>query len=78
MAKPFRMSLPAISKHLRVLEEANLIHRQRDGREHRIRANTNGLKVAQKWIAQYVELWETRFDALDELLSAEPQKGKSP
>lgn len=50
LARPFRMSLPAISRHLRVLESARLVRRQRHGREHRIRANAAGLEAASKWI----------------------------
>jgi DNA-binding transcriptional ArsR family regulator len=51
LAKPFRMSLPAISRHLRVLEDAKLIHRHRQGRTHLISARPAGLKEAQKWMA---------------------------
>lgn len=68
LAKPFRMSLPAISRHLKVLEEANLIRRERQGRVHNIRAHQQGLRDAQKWIAEYAQFWEARFDTIDELL----------
>ena len=76
LAKPFRISLPAISRHLRVLEDARLIKRQRHGREHLISSHAAGLKEAQKWMAQYVAGWESGFDALDELLKNELQKEK--
>jgi len=76
LARPFHISLPAISKHLRVLERARLVSRHRHGREHLIRANTSGLKDAQKWIAQCAMFWESGFDALDELLRGEQTKGK--
>ena len=76
LAKPFHISLPAISRHLRVLEEARLIKRQRHGREHLIRAHAAGLKEAQKWMAQYVAGWEFGLDSLDELLKSEKQKEK--
>ncbi len=76
LAQPFRMSLPAISRHLRVLEDARLIKRQREGRVHRIRANAAALKDAQKWIAQHAQFWDSQFDALDELLKAQQRKQK--
>jgi DNA-binding transcriptional ArsR family regulator len=75
LAKPFRMSLPAISRHLRVLEEARLIERRRDGRSHMIRARSEGLKPAQDWIAQCAAGWDFSFDKLDGLLAAEQGKG---
>ena len=74
LAKPFRISLPAISRHLRVLENARLIKRQRHGREHLIRSHPAGLRDARKWIAQCAAGWESGFDALDELLKAAQQK----
>jgi DNA-binding transcriptional ArsR family regulator len=77
LAKPFRISLPAISRHLRVLEDARLIKRHRHGREHLIRPHTAGLKEAQKWMAQYAAGWDSGFDTLDELLrGAQQQKEK--
>src|ERR1700733_14407247 len=53
LAKPFRISPPAISRHLRVLEKARLIDRRREGRIHVIRARTAGLKPAQDWMANF-------------------------
>jgi DNA-binding transcriptional ArsR family regulator len=78
LAKPFHISLPAISRHLRVLEDARLVRRHRQGREHLIRANPAGVRDAQKWIAQYAAAWEFSFDALDELLRSEQRKDKKP
>jgi DNA-binding transcriptional ArsR family regulator len=77
LAKPFRISLPAISRHLRVLEKARLIHRRREGRVHIIRVRAAGLKPAQDWIAQCAEGWNFSFDALDKLLKNEQMKGKT-
>jgi DNA-binding transcriptional ArsR family regulator len=81
LAKPFRVSLPAISRHLRVLENARLIKRQRHGREQLISSDAAGLEEARKWIAQCAAGWETGFDTLDELLKTAqhitPQKGKT-
>jgi DNA-binding transcriptional ArsR family regulator len=71
LAKPFRISAPAISRHLRVLEHARLIHRRRDGREHLIRARSEGLKDAQQWMAQCEAGWEFSFDTLENLLRKE-------
>jgi DNA-binding transcriptional ArsR family regulator len=70
LAKPFRISLPAISRHLRVLENARLIQRQRHGREHLIRSNAAGLVDARQWIAQCAAGWDSGFDRLDQLLCA--------
>lgn len=77
LAKPFRMSLPAVSRHLRILEQAQLVSRHREGRVHRIRANNGGLKRAQRWIAKYAEVWESQFDALDDLLRDQQKKDNS-
>lgn len=74
LAQPFRISLPAISRHLRVLENARLIERQRHGREHLIRSRAAGLQDARKWIAQCAAGWESGFDTLDALLKAAQQK----
>ena len=78
LAKPFRMSLPAISRHLRVLENARLVQRQRHGREHLIRSNAAGLEDAGKWIALCRAGWESGFDALDALLKSEQRKERKP
>ncbi|HZS45467.1 MAG TPA: metalloregulator ArsR/SmtB family transcription factor [Blastocatellia bacterium] len=77
LAKPFRISAPAISRHLRILERARLIERRRQGREHLIRARTGGLKDAQAWINHCVAGWEFSFDALDELLKKESEQERS-
>jgi DNA-binding transcriptional ArsR family regulator len=77
LAKPFRISPPAISRHLRVLEKARLIHRRREGRVHVIRVRAAGFKPAQDWMAQCAEGWDFSFDALDKLLKNEQMKGKT-
>ncbi len=74
LAKPFRISPPAISRHLRVLEQARLIDRRREGRIHVIRARTEGLKAAQDWMANFAAGLDYSFDALDELLRKEQKK----
>jgi DNA-binding transcriptional ArsR family regulator len=69
LAKPFRISLPAISRHLRVLERARLIDRRRSGRVHMIRSRPAGIEPAREWIAKYAAGWEFSFDKLDRLTS---------
>jgi len=78
LAKPFHISPPAVSRHLRVLESALLIDRRREGRVHLIRARPAGLKEAQKWINQCAAAWEFSFDALDHLLKNQERKEKKP
>jgi DNA-binding transcriptional ArsR family regulator len=78
LAKPFHISKPAISRHLRVLENARLIQRQRKGRLHLIRARAAGLAEAKRWIAHYAAGWDSAFDALDELLKSDQRKEKKP
>jgi len=65
------MSAPAISRHLRVLESANLIERRREGRRHFIRARSEGLQSAREWMNQCMAAWEFSFDALDKVLAKE-------
>jgi DNA-binding transcriptional ArsR family regulator len=74
LAKPFRISLPAISRHLRVMEKAHLIHRRREGRVHMIRARPTGLQPARDWMAHYAAGLDFSFDKLDELVKNEGRK----
>ncbi len=68
LAKPFKMSQPAISKHLKVLERAGLISRGLDKQRRPRRLEPKALQEANKWIEQYREFWEARYDNLDLLL----------
>jgi DNA-binding transcriptional ArsR family regulator len=68
LAAPYRMSLPAVSKHLRVLEDARLIVRRKNGRVHRCRLAAQPMRSASEWIAQYRRFWENQFDALSSYL----------
>ena len=68
LGKPFDMSLPAISKHVKVLERAGLLIRTRQGRVHRCRLDPAPLAKAVGWIGLYRQLWEDRFDALEAFL----------
>jgi len=77
LAAPFDMSLPAISKHLGVLQSAGLIEREKQGRLRRCRATADGMKGAEAWIARYRAFWEGRFDALAAYLEAAPAPGRT-
>jgi DNA-binding transcriptional ArsR family regulator len=68
LAAPYRMSLPAVSKHLRVLEGARLIVRRKNGRVHRCRLSAQPMRSASEWIAQYRRFWENQFGALSSYL----------
>ena len=66
LAEPFGISKPAVSKHLKVLENANLIVRKKDAQWHRFQLQSDSLKAASDWIARYREFWEDQLDALSE------------
>lgn len=68
LAQPFAMSMPAVSKHLRVLERAGLITRGRDAQRRPCRIQAAKLKEATEWMEQYRAIWEQRFDRLDDYL----------
>jgi DNA-binding transcriptional ArsR family regulator len=77
LAKPFKMTLPAVSKHLKVLEKAKLISRSRSAQWRPCYLNAEPLKEASDWMEQYRKFWEESFDRLDEylkVLRAEPKK----
>ena len=64
LAAPYKMSLPAVSKHLRVLQHAGLISRQKNGRVHRCRLRAEPMKDAAAWIEHYRQFWEAQLDSL--------------
>ncbi|MEH2166628.1 MAG: metalloregulator ArsR/SmtB family transcription factor [Nostoc sp.] len=68
LAKPFKMSLPAISKHIKVLERAGLISRGREAQWRPCQIKAQPLKEAADWIEQYRQLWEQRLSRLDDYL----------
>jgi len=74
LAAPYKMSLPAVSKHLRVLEDARLVTRRKDGRVHRCRLVAEPMKDAAEWIERYRQFWEHQFDALADYLEEESRK----
>ena len=75
LAEPFRMSLPAVSKHLKVLERAGLISRTRRAQWRPCKIEAAPLKDAAAWVEQYRELWDARLDRLDAYLTDLHGKG---
>jgi DNA-binding transcriptional ArsR family regulator len=69
IAEPFEMSLPAVSRHLKVLENAGLITRSRDAQWRPCRLRADQLKTATEWLDGYRRFWEESFDRLDEYLA---------
>ena len=77
LAKPHRMSLPAVSKHLRVLERAGLVRRHRCGRVHSLKLEAKPMQEAQAWIEQYRRFWDLSFDRLEDYLKELQSKESS-
>ena len=69
LAEPHDISLPAVMKHLRVLEGAGLVSQRKIGRERHCRLTADAMQPASEWIAQYRQFWERQFDALDRYLA---------
>lgn len=76
LAEPFEMSLPAISKHLKVLERAGLVARSREAQWRPCRLEAGPLKNAADWLEHYRRFWEQSFDRLDSYLREVQKKGK--
>ena len=76
LAEPFDMSQPAISKHLKVLERAGLVTRGRDAQRRPCRLEAAPLREVTDWLERYRDLWDARFDRLDNLLDELKQKEK--
>ena len=76
LAEPFPISAPAISRHLKVLEEAELIARTRRGQQWVCRLNPAGLKPAQDWLDQTQAFWSGAFDRLDHHLKRQTKETK--
>jgi DNA-binding transcriptional ArsR family regulator len=68
LASPFDMSLPAVSKHIRVLEKGGLLIRRKQGRVHYCRLNAKPLRDAAKWLAFYQQFWDAKLDSLANFL----------
>ncbi|HEY2800632.1 MAG TPA: metalloregulator ArsR/SmtB family transcription factor [Chthoniobacterales bacterium] len=71
LAKPHDMSLPAVSKHLRVLEKAGLLRRRRYGRVHEMELDARPLQQAAQWVEEYRKFWEGSLDRLAAYLEKE-------
>lgn len=72
LAAPFEMSLPAVSKHIRVLESAGLIQRRQQGRVHHLTLSAAPIHDAMKWLALYRHFWEDSLDSLAALIETDP------
>jgi len=77
LAKPFNMSQPAVSKHLKVLERAGLISKTLDKQRRPRRLEPAPLKDASAWLEKYAKFWEARFDRLDVVLDEMEIEAKS-
>ena len=76
LAEPFGISLPAVSKHLKVLEKAQLITRRKQGRIHRFTVNPKPIDSAKSWIETYQHYWEQQLDSLAAYLEKTTPKEK--
>jgi DNA-binding transcriptional ArsR family regulator len=76
LAEPFDMSLPAISKHLKVLERAGLIARGREAQWRPCRLEAGPLKAASDWLSSYQSFWKESFDVLEKYLSETAPRAK--
>ncbi len=77
LAEPFDVSLPAISKHLRIMEEAGLIERHKVGRVHYCRLVPGPMKTATDWLNFYRQYWETQLDLLADFLQDSEERGET-
>ncbi len=81
VARPYELTFAAVSKHLKVLEAARLVVKHRRGKEQIVQLSPRALAAAEAYLKQYEQLWQTRLDALDELLQQEQRvidtKGQS-
>jgi DNA-binding transcriptional ArsR family regulator len=78
LAEPFDMTMPAVSKHLRVLERAGLIARRREAQFRHCRIEPGSLKDVAQWMERYREVWDGRFDRLDDYLRREHSEKGGP
>jgi DNA-binding transcriptional ArsR family regulator len=70
LAEPFQMSLPAISKHLKLLESANLVTRERQGRVHYLKLSADPMFEANEWIESYKQFWNVQLDSFQQYIEA--------
>jgi len=76
IADPFAMSLPAISRHLKVLEKAGLVRRARAGREHILELEAGPLREVQRWASKFEKFWNSRLDRLEKYFIERQEKPK--
>jgi DNA-binding transcriptional ArsR family regulator len=74
LATPFSMSLNAVSKHIKVLEHAGLVHRTQQGREHTLELDPTPLREVARWASRYEQFWNEQLDRLESYFK---KKGKS-
>lgn len=74
LAEPYRMSFAGASKHVKVLEEAGLIARRKEGRTHIISVEAKPLEEAERWLRQWEKFWSSKLDRLEALLEADKKK----
>lgn len=77
LGAPFRISQPAASKHIRMLERAGLVSRQVDGRVHRLRLVSKPLREAEAWISRHRQFWEGSLDSLGRALDEIARGGRA-
>jgi DNA-binding transcriptional ArsR family regulator len=76
IAEPYKMSLAAVSKHLQVLERAELVRREKKGNYRIVRLNADTLRAAQEWLAYYETFWTGQLDALQNYLETAETPGE--
>ncbi|MGF7179935.1 ArsR/SmtB family transcription factor [Tunturiibacter psychrotolerans] len=76
IAEPYNMSLAAVSKHLQVLERADLIRREKKGNFRMVQLNADSLRAAQEWLAYYETFWTGQLDALQNYLETAETPGE--
>jgi DNA-binding transcriptional ArsR family regulator len=76
IARPYQMSLAAVSKHLQVLEDAELIRREKQGSYRMVHLKPDRLRSAHEWIASYERFWKDRLDSLQNYLEETEQEEK--
>lgn len=76
LAGPHRMSLAAVSKHLRVLERGGLVRRRVEGRRHLLSIDPAGLEQAAEWLAWHTRFWNERLDVLETMLADDALDGE--
>jgi DNA-binding transcriptional ArsR family regulator len=74
IAAPYRVTLAAVSKHIKVLEAAGLVRREKRGSFQYVRTNARPMRAAKKWLSYYEKYWAERLEALETLLDREDEK----